>query len=39
MLFAHSGPFELTVMLPELIPSLFNNVNMAQCIGLLIIVT
>lgn len=29
LLFAHSGPFELTVMLPKIIPSIFNDRNMA----------
>ena len=27
MLFAHSGPFELTVMLPKLMPSIFNKIK------------
>ena len=29
MLFAHSGPFELTVMLPKLMPFIFNESNIA----------
>ena len=29
MLFAHAGPFELTVMLPKLMPSIFNKSKMA----------
>lgn len=29
MLFAHGGPFELTVMLPKLMPSIFNESKMA----------
>ena len=29
ILFAHSGPFELMVMLPKLIPSIFNNIEIA----------
>ena len=29
ILFAHSGPYELTVMLPNLMPSIFNKSNMA----------
>ena len=29
MLFAHAGPFELTVMLPKLMPSFSMKVNMA----------
>ena len=29
MLFAHAGPFELTVMLPKLMPSIFNESNIA----------
>ena len=32
MLFAHAGPFELMLILPKLIPSIFNGVILLQCI-------